>query len=33
MGGATGAVTGAGAAVDGAVLGRLGREVKIWGGS
>ena len=33
MNGATGAVTGAGAAVGGAPLGRLGREVKNWGGS
>ena len=33
MSGATGAATGAGAAVDGAALGRLGREVKNWGGS
>ena len=31
MGGATGA--GAGAAIDGAALGRLGREAKNWGGS
>ena len=33
MSGATGAATGAGAVVDGAALGRLGREVKNWGGS
>ena len=33
MDGATGAVTGAGAATDGAALGILGREVKIWSGS
>ena len=33
MTGATGAVTGTGAAVDGAALGMLGREVKNWGGS
>ena len=33
MVGATDAAIGAGAAVDGAALGRLGREVKIWGGS
>ena len=38
MNGATGAMagvgaaTGAGAAVDGAAFGRLGREVKNWGG-
>ena len=31
--GATGAVVSAGAAVDGAALGRLGREAKNWGGS
>ena len=33
MSGATDAVTGAGAAVGGAALGRLGREAKNWGGS
>ena len=33
MSGAIGVVTGAGAAVDGAALGRLGREAKNWGGS
>ena len=33
MGGATDAAMGAGAAVDGAALGRLGREAKNWGGS
>ena len=32
MNGATGAVAGADAAVDRAALGRLGREVKNWGG-
>ena len=33
MVGVTGAVTGAGAAVDSAALGILGREAKNWGGS
>ena len=33
MSGATGAVTGAGAAVGGAAIGKLGREAKNWGGS
>ena len=33
MSGATGADAGAGAAIDGAALGRLGREAKNWGGS
>ena len=33
MDGATGAATGAGAAVGGAALGVLGREAKNWGGS
>ena len=33
MDGATGTGTGAGAAVDDAALGRLGREAKNWGGS
>ena len=33
MSGATGAATDAGATVDGATLGRLGREAKNWGGS
>ena len=33
MDGTTGAALGAGAAVDGAVVGRLGREAKKWGGS
>ena len=33
MDGTTGAAIGAGAAVDGADLGRLGRETKNWGGS
>ena len=33
MSGVTGAVTGAGAAVGVAALGRLGREAKNWGGS
>ena len=33
MDGVTGAATGAGAAVDGAAMGRLGREAKNWGGS
>ena len=33
MSSGTGAVTGAGAAVGGAALGKLGREAKNWGGS
>ena len=33
MSGATDAAVGAGAAVGGAALGRLGREAKNWGGS
>ena len=33
MGGATDAAVGAGAAMDGVALGRLGREAKNWGGS
>ena len=33
MDGTTGAGAGAGAAIDGAALGRLGREAKNWGGS
>ena len=33
MSGVTSAGAGAGAAVDGAALGRLGREAKNWGGS
>ena len=33
MDGATGAGAGAGAAMDGAALGRLGRDEKNWGGS
>ena len=33
MDGTTGAALGAGAAVDGAAVGRLGREAKNWGGS
>ena len=33
MDGTTSAALGAGAAVDGVAVGRLGREVKNWGGS